>query len=770
MDTTRKTIIDVLLEKNRLTTSEAGRFDKLENNEQIEKKLRDDKMVSSEDIAKAYSVVYDLPFIRLENYDISAQAFGIIPRELIEKYKIIAFEKVGEKKIKVAIGSPGQLKNNPPAILAELKERKGLTIDLYITILEDIQKVLAKFANSPVAEVKTLEKTATLPTSHNLKTIDLESIKIPYDVISKFPIEISQKYYMVVFASPHANMIKVAVSDPTDPKVREILKFVREKNQIEIEEYVASPREINEAIKLFYHKPADESFQSESSAKVREPWMPAHKTDEADRQPEPKEVFKPILSSQSPNTNSVESVISDNAAQAPPASTNIRHKFIRRPIRYEVQSSDEQQPIDTEDTAVSTMVAPENDLDHFLGQPVKDLETFQNIVKTGNVPQILSGSIVLAVFMKASDIHIESDGTNLRFRFRIDGILKDILKAPLPLYSAIISRIKILSRLKIDETRIPQDGRFDVITQGHEIDLRISTLPTVRGEKAVMRILDKSQSIYTLADLGFTGRNLQLVEENITKPYGVILATGPTGSGKSTTLYSILKQISSPEVNVITLEDPVEYEMPGINQCQVKPKIGFSFAEGLRSVLRQDPNIIMVGEIRDAETAGLATQAALTGHLVLTTLHTNDASGALPRLTDMGIEPFLITSSINVVIGQRLVRKICPKCKHEVNLPPALLEEIEQEIGIFNFAKPYKFYEGAGCPECNNGYSGRMGIYEVLNMSEKIEALAISRRPTSEIKAQAISEGMTTMKQDGLIKALSGITSISEVLRVTLTD
>ena len=324
--------------------------------------------------------------------------------------------------------------------------------------------------------------------------------------------------------------------------------------------------------------------------------------------------------------------------------------------------------------------------------------------------------------------------------------------------------------MKIDETRVPQDGRFDVKVQGHEIDLRVSTLPTIRGEKAALRILDKSQNIYTLEDLGFSGRNLKVLEENITKPYGVILSTGPTGSGKSTTLYSILKKVAGPSVNVITLEDPVEYEMPGINQCQVKPKIGFSFAEGLRSVLRQDPNIIMVGEIRDAETAGMTTHAALTGHLVLSTLHTNDAAGALPRLTNMGVEPFLITSSINLVIGQRLVRKVCPHCRHEANIPPQLVADIEKELANLNLPKPYKFFEGTGCTECNNGYSGRLGIYEVLSMTEKIEDLAINRRPASEIKVAAIADGMITMKQDGLIKALQGLTTISEVLRVTLIE
>ncbi|MEI6040267.1 MAG: type II/IV secretion system protein [Candidatus Berkelbacteria bacterium] len=805
MDTIRKTIIDALLEKNRLTASEAAGFDKFSTNEQIEKKLREDKLVSSEDIAKAYAVVYDLPFIRLESYDINQEAFRLIPTEIIVKDKIIGFDRVGDEKIKIAVASPGMIKNNPPAILADLKEKKGLIVDLYVTTLEDIQKVVARLGSAATTKVEVAQADMSYPQMNNLKTVDLKSEKIPYDVISKFPVEISQKYKMVVFASPDVNTIRVAISDPTDVKVREILDFVRDRNEIKIEEFVASPAEIDEAIKLYYKKPEDTNVVVEQEiTNSLEKSLTQKETEENIAKPEPQKeekIEKPnhsgfsdflnksvthekteVKHSPALSQSETQKIIARAADEAKINATNltqnikpgvapVRRKFVRRPIPFDAQAVQEQQvQAQAEETAASAVIAPENDLDQFLGQPVKNIETFKNIVQTGNVPQILAALVALAVNMKASDIHIEAEGEDVRFRFRVDGILKDILKAPLPLHAALISRIKILSRLKIDEARVPQDGRFDVKTNGHEIDLRVSTLPTVRGEKAALRILDKSQNIYTLEDLGFSGRNLKVIEENITKPYGVILATGPTGSGKSTTLYSILKKVSSPAVNVITLEDPVEYEMPGINQCQVKPKIGFSFAEGLRSVLRQDPNIIMVGEVRDAETAGMATHAALTGHLVLTTLHTNDAAGALPRLTNMGIEPFLITSSINVVIGQRLVRKICPKCKHEANLPAQMLEEIQKELASLNLPQPYKFYEAEGCAECNNGYSGRLGIYEVLAMTEKIEELAIARRPSSEIKEAAVADGMITMKQDGLMKAVQGLTTVSEVLRVTLTE
>ena len=789
MDTIRKTIIDVLLEKNRLTSSEAAGFDKSATNEQIEKKLRDNKLVSSEDIAKAYAVVYDLPFIRLDGLEIKGETFSIIPPEVVDKFKIVAFEKIDQKKLKIALGLPGQLRNNPPQIITDLKEKQGMVINLYITTLEDVEKVQSRFAGVPASEVQTVVPKIESTPVKQLKHIDLKTVKISYDVISKFPIEVCQKYKMLVFASPEPNLIQVAISDPSDHKVREILDFVRNRNEIQIEEFVASPEEISSALKIFYKKPEAASVvvEQEMPAEIEETlekdratfekdeavFEPA-KVEEKSTENTEKKIDKPVdtISEDAPQDKHEEKmvVLSSEEMDKPKLAQGTRRKFVRRPIPYEIQKEQQKFAPVMEDTAVNAVVAPENDLDKFLGQPVKDLEAYTGIVKTSNIPLILAATIALAVNMKASDIHIEAEGEDLRIRFRVDGVLKDILKAPLPLHSALISRIKILSRLKIDETRVPQDGRFDVKTQNHEIDLRVSTLPTVRGEKAALRILDKSQNIYTLEDLGFEGRNLKIIEENITKPYGVILATGPTGSGKSTSLYSILKKISTPSVNVITLEDPVEYEMPGINQCQVKPKIGFSFAEGLRSVLRQDPNIIMVGEIRDAETAGMATHAALTGHLVLSTLHTNDAAGALPRLTNMGVEPFLITSSLNVVIGQRLVRKICQHCKREAKVPPELMVEIEKELSGSNLPQPYVFYEGAGCDQCNSGYSGRAGIYEVLVMSDKIESLAIERRPASEIKAAAVADGMITMKQDGLVKALRGITTISEVLRVTLTE
>jgi len=412
-----------------------------------------------------------------------------------------------------------------------------------------------------------------------------------------------------------------------------------------------------------------------------------------------------------------------------------------------------------------------------LTQEVTSADELRRYVKDGSIPRIVAAIISYAINQKASDIHLEGFEDEIRVRYRIDGQLLDIVKMPHDVHAAVVSRIKILSRLRLDETRVPQDGRFDVNFHNAQVDLRISTLPTVHGEKVVMRILEKGKGIASLDGLGLEGLGYQRLLKGIEKPFGICLSTGPTGSGKSTSLYAILKQIATPNVNVITLEDPVEYEMKGINQSQIRPKIGFTFAEGLRSILRQDPNIIMVGEIRDSETANMATQAALTGHLVLSTLHTNDAAGAIPRLENMGIEPFLITSSLNLAMGQRLVRRICQTCKAPINLPDSLKGKFGEEVEKIRAVNPqdaaripseHVFYQGMGCEECGGqGYSGRIGLYEVLTMSPAIEQLALDRASGSAIAEVAQKEGMITMYQDGLIKVLNGLTTLDEVLRET---
>jgi type IV pilus assembly protein PilB len=413
--------------------------------------------------------------------------------------------------------------------------------------------------------------------------------------------------------------------------------------------------------------------------------------------------------------------------------------------------------------------------------PRKKEKEIERIVEEAPVSKIVDIIIAHAVEGKASDIHIEPSENNLRVRYRLDGVLHNSLVLPRKISPAVVSRIKILSNLKIDETRKPQDGRFrfDISSGGgseKSVDLRVSTFPTVNGEKVVMRVLDTSSDIGNLENLGISGKGLEVIKENIKKPFGIILITGPTGSGKSTTLYAILKILNKEGVNIVTLEDPVEYFMPGINQSQIQAEIGYTFATGLRTILRQDPDIIMVGEIRDRETAELATHAALTGHLVLSTLHTNNSIGVIPRLIDMGIEPFLISSALNVAVGQRLVRRICDYCKEEIEFSLGLEELIRKELenipenqrGGLSVKKKLKLFRGKGCKKCKqSGSSGRVGIYEVLHMTPELESIISSKITESEIAKEAKRQGMITMKQDGIMKALEGITTVEEVLRVT---
>ncbi len=372
--------------------------------------------------------------------------------------------------------------------------------------------------------------------------------------------------------------------------------------------------------------------------------------------------------------------------------------------------------------------------------------------------------IAQAIRDRASDIHIEPEERHLRVRYRIDGVLHEAFQPPKHLQAAITSRIKILAQMDIAETRVPQDGRFQVRLDTREVDIRVSTLPTVHGENVVMRILDKSNIFLGLEDLGFLPDTLEKVKQMLSSAYGIILVTGPTGSGKTTTLYSALQSINSIEKNIITIEDPVEYRLPLIRQAQVNPKTGLTFAAGLRSILRQDPDVVMVGEIRDSETASIAVQAALTGHLVLSTLHTNDAPGAITRLTDMGVEPFLTASATLGVIAQRLVRKICPHCRVSYEPSPALLEE----LGIKPGNRPIKLYRGEGCRHCKRtGYKGRIGIHEVMVMNDELRELVLKRVSSDVLRKAAIRHKMRTLRQDGLIKALRGITTVEEVVRVT---
>ncbi|OGL87720.1 hypothetical protein A3I42_03360 [Candidatus Uhrbacteria bacterium RIFCSPLOWO2_02_FULL_49_11] len=404
------------------------------------------------------------------------------------------------------------------------------------------------------------------------------------------------------------------------------------------------------------------------------------------------------------------------------------------------------------------------------------MEGMEEVVKSAPVSKMLSAILKHAVEARASDIHIEPVFNETRVRYRIDGELHTSLVLPKYIHSAIVSRVKVLANLRIDETRVPQDGRIRLEIEGREIDFRISTLPLYSNEKVVMRILDTAEGVPTLEGLGFEGKNIAVMRDNIDKPHGMFLVTGPTGSGKSTTLYAILNVLNSEGVNIVTLEDPVEYYLKGINQSQVRPEVGFTFASGLRSILRQDPDTVMVGEIRDNETAELAIHAALTGHIVLSTLHTNDAFGAIPRFIDMKVEPFLISSTLNVVVAQRLVRKMCQFCKESLEVPDTLVQEVRKELEPVRASlpesvkldAPLTFWRGKGCQRCNGeGYAGRTAIGEVLGVNEELKTIIANGAKYDQIRDAFNRQGMLTLKQDGIMKAIAGSTTIEEVLSAT---
>jgi type IV pilus assembly protein PilB len=416
-----------------------------------------------------------------------------------------------------------------------------------------------------------------------------------------------------------------------------------------------------------------------------------------------------------------------------------------------------------------------------------DEEDLEKMAQGLPIIRIVDTLIKHAILQEASDIHIEPDEKEVRIRYRIDGILHDAMTLPKQVKNGIIARIKVLSNLKLDEHRVPQDGRFKIEKDGKKMSFRVSILPIFDGEKVVMRLLDESSKGLTMEQMGIYGNALEVMHRQIKKPNGMILVTGPTGSGKTTTLYTFMDILNTPEVNISTVEDPVEYRMQRINQTQIYPKVGLTFAAGLRSLLRQDPDIIMVGEIRDNETMEMAIHAAMTGHLVLSTLHTNSAAGTIPRLLDMGAEPFLVASTLNVVMAQRLVRKLCPDCRKEYKLSDKELESLKGNFDIDEILKTakgsgilkgkldekdqwkdIKFYRPGGCEQCSKtGYHGRLGIFEVLEADEEIGKMISQKATSEEIEIKAKSKGMFTMVEDGFMKAIQGITSIEEILRVT---
>ena len=396
----------------------------------------------------------------------------------------------------------------------------------------------------------------------------------------------------------------------------------------------------------------------------------------------------------------------------------------------------------------------------------EDLEHLKDLASEAPVIKMVNLIMQRAIETKASDIHIEPFEQSLKVRLRVDGVLQEIDAPPVKSTAAVISRIKIMAKLNIAERRLPQDGRIKIQMLGKELDLRVSTIPTMYGESVVIRLLDKDNTVLDFQALGFAGRHLQLFLDVLALPHGIILITGPTGSGKSTTMYAALKQLNTSARKIITVEDPVEYQMEGINQIQAKPQIGLTFASALRSIVRQDPDVIMIGEMRDLETARIAVQSALTGHLVLSTLHTNDAAGGVTRLLDMGLEEYLLTSTVNGILAQRLVRKLCPACKEAYIAPPELVKDLR--LTRFVPEGDIVLYKPVGCASCSGmGYRGRLAIIEFLPMTDPVRKLIMAHEEAGAIQKLAIAEGMQTLYENGLVKVVQGITTLEEVMRVT---
>lgn len=521
--------------------------------------------------------------------------------------------------------------------------------------------------------------------SESVAKLEKAPRKVEDSAINIITKEVSEKYRIVAFEKK-GNLVKVAMVNPKDIGALNALRFVAERENIELEIYLAS-----------------------------------------------EEIFREIFEKYSSSAEALKEAV----------------KSFKNEVIF-----DDKEELEKE-------------------------EKQNEVLKDAPVSKLVEVVIGHAIEGNASDIHIEPMDKDYRVRFRVDGILHVSLIMPKEIGPAVISRIKILANLKIDEKRKPQDGRFRTTSDGKEIDFRVSTLPVISGEKIVMRILDKDQGLASIEALGLFGTALENVKKALAETYGMILFTGPTGSGKSTSLYALLKILNSEERNIITLEDPIEYNIEGLNQSQIKPEIGYTFASGLRTILRQDPNVIMVGEIRDGETAELAVHAALTGHLMFSTLHTNTAIGAIPRLIDMGIEPFLLASSFRIVVAQRLVRKICEKCKEETKVPESVRKAIEKEIeniseeelkkyGI-DRSKEIKFYHGKGCDDCNGtGLRGRLAIYEAVPVNENIKNIITEKKGGEEFitKEREILK-ILTIKQDGILKIIKGMTTIEEVDRVT---
>lgn len=553
--------------------------------------------------------------------------------------------------------------------------------------------------------------TAVLSRQYGVPSVNLDLFDIDDSVIRLIPHEVAQKYSVLPLSRVGATLT-LAMVDPTNVFAMDDIKFMTGLN---IEPVVVSEASVQEAISKYY----DHSREIELAGMM---------------------------------TDSVFETVS-----APTIVTNNGHEK----LTHDDLVSLDQFEFDSE-AAEGVEVLEEND--------EIDLSTLSRMSEDAPVVRLVNVLLVDSLRRGASDIHVEPYEKDLRIRFRIDGILYDIMHPPMKLRDALISRIKIMAKLDISEKRLPQDGRIKikvkVDNRSRELDFRVSTLPTLFGEKVVLRLLDKEKLMLDMTKLGFEAESLVKFQRNISKPYGMVLTTGPTGSGKTNTLYSALQSLNTVDTNIMTAEDPVEFNLAGINQVQMKEQIGLNFAAALRSFLRQDPNIILVGEIRDFETAEIAIKAALTGHLVLSTLHTNDAPSTISRLMNMGIEPFLVATSVNLIQAQRLIRRICSECKTENNVPAEALIE----LGIpRDEAKSVKTYKGRGCQTCNGtGYKGRIGLYEVMEVTDELRELILIGASALELRKKAIDDGMITLRASGIHKIRAGVTTIEEVVRETV--
>lgn len=718
---------------------------KFSTNLEIEAFLLKNKLLSVDSINRAYSIIYKMPFVDLKNLKVEQSVLELASPEFIKRYRVAPFS-MNNGVLSLAIARPSSISSITPE-LEKYFAAKARLVNLYITTTSDLEEIIKQYS---------IKNKDLLLSKTNYPTVFLKNQNISKELIQLLPPEFISKYHLVIFNKRDSEHYLIASDRIDNPETIKAVQGVEDQNKIFLELFATSSEDISYVFSLMNQEIPSKESTPKPVEKAETPSFISG--------------IKDLLKNGDKPELTVDSVVKSS----PESPTNlIQEKTITNDQKEAALVPDSVSQ--EKDKQSSPIEEAAEDIGALLEHDIADVSELNTIIKSGQVPKIVASVINFALTMRASDVHLEPEENNLRIRYRVDGILSNISVLGSDIQPQIISRIKILANLKLDESRVPQDGRFEVDFERKQVDIRVSTLPTVRGEKVVMRLLDKSQGILSLEDLGMTGQAFKKTLEAIAKPYGIIISTGPTGSGKSTTLYAILNRISKPAVNIVTIEDPVEYEIPGINQCQIKPKIGFTFADGLRSILRQDPNVIMVGEVRDTETASMATHAALTGHLVLTTLHTNDAAGALPRLTNMGVEPFLITSSINLIIGQRLVRRICPKCREEIKITANLRTQIEEELVKIPESKdapqknnsPYKFYQGRGCQECNQGYRGRLGIFEVLSVGNKIEDMVIGRSSSSEILKQAQTEGMITMRQDGLLKATEGLTTLDEVIRVT---